>query len=550
MLRKTTKDRKVSRMLILNGSVLIAISLILAILLGVLGCSGGPKKDPTDPVGSKPAADSKLRGAGSGGPSGQTSPYQIYGEQGRYLELLIERGGGQNGQQFSGSVLCGVFNAVTSEPIEDAQVALGADGEITGATDADGVVSLHYDLSGTPGGTPGPGGQIGNEIITAGAEDYEMLTFSNLRYNVCAFFINPLVAPAVDTGTISGTIDFNTDEFSGEVYATNMETATDAVLLPSGPGDETDTFEIEVEAAKEGVFICVMRDPTTHDILRFFTQRFNVESDDTLTIDQEYVAPSNSSLNIEPTVSVWVEYADYAKPFNGSVELVNDLADDIATLTASFSLNFQSPIGSLLLMDTTEYTTPGAVTTTDYVVTPGMDALFRHFTTTYLASQPPFIPANTLQLWVNVQYDDGSGSEVLAAYGSDIGPSSNVKLHTPPSLTAPANAATGTGLTPVLSWVCDPDEVMFGSVITLVDTENSNRWRIIMDAGNLTVDLPTLPDEMEGWGLTVSNDVNARVDLDMTLGTTVTSPDGNMVTFPPEEGIVPKNYSKIYTFTP
>jgi hypothetical protein len=542
MLNYTVKGRE----LIARGMVLIAISLILAFLMGVLGCSGGPKKDPTDPVGSKPAdkntGTDRLSNTGPGTGTLGTTPRVRYGAPGALLESLLTNGGGQAGDVLSDRVLAGVFDARTLEPIEGAYVSVGDDGTSYGQTDDIGCVLLTGDFS-----PVGFGGGAGDDIfITAGTDGYELLSFNDLRFNVACFLLDSLTPYTPETATVEGVVDFNTDDFIGEVYATTAVTYTDQALAPAGGGDEDDTYSVDVRAGELGRLICVMRDTSSDEILRLFTAEIPaLDPDETYVISAEYVEPSGPGLGgigsgpdigVEDTIQ-WQEWCSTARDYQGSVNLFTDLAPEINQIWADFIYHSER-WGEFTMNDATAWDTKA-----------GFEDTVKWFDTKFAPAYSQMIPFQTMSVWVKVRYNDASGSDMLMDYGASVAPQGFIKLRNVPSLVAPVDEATGVGLTPDIEFLCDPEDVYFSGKITFVDTLSSTQWAVLMTPSDFATTLPTLPVAMSGWGLTEDNPVAVTIEMDMGMFT-ATMMDGSTVSTQSLGDLSPRSFSKVFEFTP
>ena len=542
--------RSDSRGKIASGMTLIAIALVLSLILGIIGCSGSHKLNPTDPVASKqkkqnPQGETGTVGSTTqpGGNAGRGSGASGSGEVSNImrdtLNQLAEIGGGQGGAYFQGSVLAGVFDAETLEPISGAVVCGGNDGEITGTTDDEGCVVLD-------GFTVEPGtGILKSECyITAGTNGYEMVSYSKIKHEVIAFLLNPLTPTAPSTATISGTFDFSTDNFLANTYGTNVVNYVDGVLQPSGPGDEDDTYELTVEAGKPTIFLCIQRNPATGRIMRFYSQRVDsLGSGTTFEINGTYEDQGAGALR-----GGWTEYiGGRSAPYHGIVFIPGQLIGDLDSLNVEMMLYNNKPETALPFTDCIQWITHG-----DEPENEGFAK--KAFSTTYMPNFRDILPFDMEQVWIDADYNDGSGSYLMFNLSGSFERNKEAafQLYAPPEITSPANESLGVGLTPTFQWTSATALDQYYCVINLVDTENSNRWRIYADQGVRKATLPTLCDSMTSWGLTVGNQVSMVVENDLTLAKVPASfdqispsPNNNS-----RNSLKQRNYSSPVLYTP
>ena len=544
--------RSDSRGKIVSGMTLIAIALVLSLILGVIGCSGSHKLNPTDPVASKqkkqsPQGESGTigsltqpggdvgRGSGTSGPDVGTDSMR------GMLNQLVGLGGGQGGGYFKGSVMAGVFDAETREPISGAVVCGGNDGEISGTTNDEGYVVLD-------GFTVEPATDlIASELyITAGHDGYEMLSYSKIKHEVIAFLLNPLTPTTPSTATISGTFSFNTDNFLANAYATNVLNYVDGVLQPSGPGDENDTYELTVEAGKSAVFLCIQRNPVTGKIMRFYSQRVDsLGSGTTYEINGSYDV---QDLGTTHTSTGWIEYGgERAALYHGIVLIPGQLIGNLDSLNVEMMLYNNKPEASLPFTDRIQW-----ITYEDELENEGFAK--RAFSTTYMSNFRDILPFDMEQVWIDADYNDGSGSYLMFGLSGTFERSRGAvfQLYVPPEINSPANESLGVGLTPTIQWTSATDLDQYYCIINLVDTENGNRWRIYADQGARQTTLPTLCDNMTSWGLAVGNQVSMAVENDLTLANgqapfeqISSSPNNNS-----RNSLKQRNYSGPVLYTP
>jgi hypothetical protein len=457
------------------------------------------------------------------------------------LRQLAMQGGGQGGGYFQGSVIAGVFDAETREPISGAVVCGGNDGEISGTTNDEGYIVLG-------GFTVEPGSDLiaPDLYITAGHDGYEMLSYSKIRHQVIAFLLNPLTPTAPSTATISGTFSFNTDNFLANAYATNMVNYVDGVLQPSGPGDEDDTYELTVEAGKSAVFLCIQRTPATGRIIRFYSQRVDsLGSGTTYEINGSYEV---QDLGTTKTSTGWIGYTgERSAPYKGMVGIPPQLIDDLDSLNVELMLYNNRSEAFLPFTDCIRWIT--------HEGEPGTEEFARKaFSSTYMPRFSDILPFDKEQVWFDVDYNNGSGSYLMFDLsGSLAGRKGAIfQLYAPPEITSPANESLGVGLTPAFQWTSETALNQYYCVINLVDTESGNRWRIYADPGARQTTLPTLFDSMTGWGLTVGNQVSMMVENDLalvegldSLDQTSSSPNNNG-----RNSLKQRNYSSPVLYTP
>lgn len=529
-------------------SVLIAITVMMTLLMGLLGCSGGPRQDPTDPVGSKPAdkGTETERSSGIGPtpePSG-TTPSERYGRNGNIMEGLIDAGGGQGGDLLQNNLLAGVFDALTLEPIDDAYVSVGSEGTVYDQTDDVGCKMFtnfrthsNFDHVGLHG-----------IIVTAGADGYELKSYTNVTRSVIALLLEPIDPPAAPaTATVYGTIEFNTEEFAGEVYSTHALSYPDR-FLDASPGMTSDTFEITVEADIPGVFVAVWRDPDTDEILRVFQERIMPidpgGSHEILPNYEEYYTdPATEDVHVLDSHK-WFEWGALARDYSCFIDF-NELEPDSLNAFFRYHTDVQylsgtkfKTMASLDLNDKIEWP--------DIVFDPGEEYVeYAVFNSRIMPDYPQYIPFHNMSVWVDVEYDDGSGSIALVDYGRMVNPQGSLQLRTPPELTN-----TPIGLTPTLEWSLDSQDVFYPTKINMLDVSNETRWVVVTAPGVMTVTLPTLPSEMAGWGLSEGDEVMLRLTVEQSHEQTVTSADGTVTTIGNRNGVTPVNYSRLNTFIP
>jgi len=549
-------DRNEARHLMASGMAMIAVSLLLGIFLAMMGCSGGHKKLPTDPVGSKPADSDTTTDRGTIGDAdeGQLTDTGMFRESAleqeyewaipNLVKIWQSQNDGQAGDSLGRALVVGVFDSETNEPIDEAFVSVGSEGTFVGETDLGGLVGImgeFYEID--PLASPVTGTEA-NLYITAGATGYEMESYNNLNRNVFVFFLDPLTPTPPATATISGTVDFNTDDFYAEVYASNMVSSTDGILAPSGPGIEEDTYEIQVEAGTEGCLVWVKRDSSTNEIQYFsYKQIPPFGESEVFVISGQFSATPEFSGGIIPPepenlpVFPWTNYGEISSDYNGLVELVPGSVDEISSMTAS--MQFSGITNGVLSMTDIQ----------QWDVKPGYEDNYRYFNTTYLPHFYKYLPYSAMMVRVDVEYLDGSGTSAIVDMGNRLESSGTLSLIRPPTIEAPLSGALGTGLTPNLSWLFYDTEEGSSGVMTIIDTVNGNRWKVHLTTFD-TPDsqLPVLPVELSGMGLTEGNAVQALFELEYGL-TSTTIINGTTFTMP-HEAILPSSYSKVSTFTP
>lgn len=551
-------DRNEARHLMASGMAMIAVSLLLGIFLVMMGCSGGHKKLPTDPAGSKPADSDTLTDRGTIGElnDGQISDNGMFRENalGPEFEWAVsdlfqiwERGqDGQAGGALSGMLVCGVFDSETRFPIEGAFVSVGASGDFVGETEVEGLVGILGEFVDVDPGVPSPIAAV-NFYITAGADGYELESFNNLSRNVFVFFLDPLTPTPPETATVSGTVDFNTDDFYAEVYASNMVSFTDGILAPSGPGIEEDDFEIQVEAETDGVIALVMRDSGTNEIQYFSVKQLNqLSAGESCVLTGEFTLPG-STPGQTPTEPIptgsndtltWTAYGALASNYLGVVRLARDTTiDDINNMTASMQF-FDMTKDALPMTDIMQWETKT-----------GPDYTYQLFRTTYLPNCR-YIPYSSILCKVDVEYNDGSGTLAIVDMGNDFQESGTVNLIHPPTIEAPLDGAVAVGLIPDIEWLFYSEEENSPGAMTIIDTVNGNRWKVHLTTFARTPEsqLPALPVEMSGFGLTEGNAVQAMIELESNIGSTMAI--GGTTVTTPNVDLQSENYSAICTFTP
>jgi hypothetical protein len=556
MSNNNKNDRNEARHLMASGMAMIAVSLLLGIFLVMMGCSGGHKKLPTDPVGSKPADSDTLTDRGTIGDvdEGQLTDTGIFRESALdpeyewaipYLvEIWQTQKDGQAGDSLGRALVAGVFDSETYEPIEGAFISVGSEGTFVGETDLGGLVGMmgdFYEID--PLLSPIPGTEV-NLYITAGAAGYELESYNSLNKNTFVFFLDPLTPTAPATATVSGTVDFNTEDFHAEVYASNMVSFTDGILTPSGPGIEEDTYEIQVEAGTEGCIVWVKRDSITNEIQYFsFKELPPFGEDEMHDISGQFSATPEFSGGIIPPepeslpVFPWTNYGALSLDYNGIVELVSGTVDEISSMTAS--MQFSGITNGVLSMTDIQL----------WDVKPGYEETYRHFGTTYLPHFYKYLPHSAMMVRVDVEYLDGSGTSAIVDLGNSLEGSGTISLVQPPTIETPLSGALGVGLTPNLAWLFYRSEMNSPGVMTIIDTVNGNRWKVHLTTFDTPESqLPILPVELSGMGLTEGNEVQALLELDYSV-MSIMNINGTTFTMP-HEAILPGSYSKVSTFTP
>lgn len=550
-------DRNEARHLMLSGMAMITVSLLLGVFLVMMGCSGGHTKSPTDPVGSKPADSdtSTDRGTIGGVNDGQIPDDGMFRESAldpeyewavpQLLELWETGQDGQTGDNPSlDPVVCGVFDSETKEPITGAFVSLGLDGTFVGETGLEGLVGIpdYIHETGNPEEAMGA-------YITAGAAGYEMESYNNLETDICVFFLDPLVPTPKATATVSGTIDFQTTDFYADVYVSNLVNNVDATLTPSGPSDEDDTYEIDVEAGTTGYVFIVKRNSESGAIEHYcFTEIFSLGEGQTFLFEGNFPETDRTESfeetpRPEPTTETelnWHKYANPSQPVHCALRLVDGSSENIASLSASMQY-FGEYNNGIVINDLQTWSTK-----------PGVEDTFRLLTTSIPSIYPLSFPYYGILTKINVEYDDGSGTSTIGGLHMVNTPyvSSELKLIPPPTIEFPADGTIDIGITPDFEWLFYYSEENSDAVMTLIDTVNGNRWKFHLTTySTATTTLPTLPTEMEGFGLTLNNSVQAMIELDIESNE-IFSYEGTTTTTSFDDLMNPESYSKVYTFTP
>ncbi len=547
-------DRNEARHLMASGMAMIAVSLLLGVFLVMMGCSGGHKKLPTDPVGSKPADSdtSADRGIIGDTDEGQLADTGIFRESALEPEyewavehlLLIWQTyqDGQAGDPLGRGFVGGVFDSETLLPIEGAFISLGSEGTFVGETDTGGLVGMTGEFYEIDPLDP-ISESVVNIYITAGATGYELESYNNLNQNVFIFFLDPLTPTSPATATITGTVDFNTEDFYAEVYASNMVSSPDGILVPSGPGIEEDDYEIQVEAETEGVIAWVMRDTVTNEILYFSTKQLPAFGEgEALVVSGQYLATpdfgdSNPSEPEDMLAFPWVNYGALSLDYNGIVEIASHSSADINSMVASMEF-FDVTQGVLPITDVQQWD-----------IKAGYEETHRLFSTTYLPDFYRYLTYPSVVVRLDVDYNDGSGTSAIVELASQLEGSGTVSLVLPPTIETPLSGATSVGVTPDFSWLFYDIEENSPGVLTIIDTVNGNRWKVHLTTFETPESqLPILPVELSGMGLTEGNAVQALLELDYAV-MSIMNIDGTTFTMP-HESILPGSYSAVRAFTP
>ncbi|MBU1024201.1 hypothetical protein KKB99_07965, partial [bacterium] len=445
--------------------------------------------------------------------------------------------------------------------IESAYVSAGSDGSVVDATDVKGLVTLDATALINP-----------NEPIylTAGADGYVMQSDSSLLKNVYVFFLDTLNQPIPASATLTGTVDFNTDDFYAEVFATNMVSATDAILEPSGPGVEDDTFELEIEPLSAGRLYCTLRDTTTNDIISFRTieQSKLVAENDSFTLDFEYSPDLQSDMDdisgpplpeiaLVNNISQLYVYANNSREYNSSYFLPYHNTSPIDTISSSTSY-FDKDFATFIPMsDTVVWTGSRTPERTQDTTLLSLLKLESSGSQTGIPVDPADFgrkhgiqfPLKSTLVMLDVTYEDGSGIS-LGWHTKDGGfPNQTNVVPGPPAIDSPTDGALGVTLTPTIDYSWNSDVGVTGKYaqLRLVDSANANVWVIKLSPSGLdhSTQLPTLPAELEAWGLTIGNEVLAVIDA--TSSANNEEQDNDWVS---PLNITQSNHSKVYHFIP
>ena len=548
MFKRNENDRNAveSRSNIFNGAAMIAIAFILAVALITSGCSGGNKRNPTDPIGGKnkakqgdlPGSTSQTNGrsgVNSGPGSGASIPLQTL------LDQLVQVGGGQGGRALPGDLNVGVFDAVTLAPIEGAVVSVGNDGLTSAETDSEGLATFTNVHTVAPSLT---GDELQSETpkdyyVTAGVDGYEMASYNYLDHQVVVFLLNPLVAPVIPSAEIHGTVDFGTSDFLGNVYITHPIDYADGILTPSGPGVETDDYSITCEPLTDCTFLMIQRSPRNGLIIRLYSQSVTSPAagesmDLDLTVPTSF--PPGNLGGGNPSGSLWLPYPGNQKTsFPISLPVGVEISDLASCGIYQYVTNMDSflPVIDFATQRTLPYP-PNTIS----------------LTTTCAADIARFMSFNNYQVWTDAKFNDGSGSlQPISMNNCAVNGEGVSTLYLPPRILSPEDDALGVGLTPQFGWTNNSNLDVFYCVLTLTDTVNSNRWIINVNPGSNLTKLPVLPIDMQSWGLTLSNSFDTAIVKDLSK-IMAAGPNGipARVKFP--EGLKPSCYSKEYTYTP
>jgi len=162
------------------------------ILLGllVIGCGDGSTSGPTD---------GNSDGIGDDGGGGEDAEVFVPGHHVENPEA--HAGGGVGSGEIDGEINVFVTDSASGDPIEGADVRIGAadaKDPLTGETDEDGLV-VFQDPS-----------LSGAQIVTAGAQDYPSATWFGVGGAVVTIPLESSATPTVPTATVSGTFtDFD-----------------------------------------------------------------------------------------------------------------------------------------------------------------------------------------------------------------------------------------------------------------------------------------------------------------------------------------------------
>jgi hypothetical protein len=538
-------DRREAQRLIISGSALISISIILALFLGIMGCSGGSKLNPADPSSSKVKkgdisqdnANSTSNGLLTNGTNSREGEFGSGGTV-TPAKMAVIRQLVASGKHFGDSALTrhisfGVFDAADSRPIEGAYVAIGDGSKFIGVTDADGFCTIQNVVP------LGPSAAVNKVVATAGARGYELVTYPEVRSSVAVFLLNRLTPRVPYSGFVAGTFDFGVDDFLCNVYASNVLDYIDGIMEPSGSGDTDDTYSLQVKAKTDSIVGFARRNPDNQDIGNFFYRTFNIADGETLTIDR------SRENGLE-----WLDYASRMTPFIGRFSLL-PYGSSIDSITATCYYIFDR-WGALEMTDAVNYdsTASGCTLTTTYA-------------DTFVGKENPPIPIepnplsleyDRVEIWVDVLYSDGAGCRFKLADSITGMESVNRKLTIPPpKISGVFEGASGDVLAPVIRWTTGTRDSNSGSMITIIDTVNGNRWIIDAPAGMLEFGLPSLSSMMSGLGLTDDNEVQIYIDVDMSSFASAASIGGSTndgITLQRNGSMLPRIFSSTYMFTP
>lgn len=548
-------DRKEARRLIISGSVLISVSIILALFLGIVGCSGGSKYNPADPASSKVkkgdisqdnATNNSAGGVlqnGTGSREGESGPgFSDENDRNMIAELH------KSGKSFGGSALnkhlaYGVYDAETQKPIEGAYVSVGKKGQNFGQTDSAGFgIISNFPID------PAPGGNVGASTttavsVTAGADGYDMQTHVNVPKSAVVFYLDPIDPDPPRTGFVSGTFDYGIDLFLCNAYSSITMNYIDGIIQPSEHGDTDDTYSIEVKADEPGLACFANRNPTDGKIQEFAYYPTEVEIGGTKVFDW-----------VRGVENIWHPYEQVVIPIKGTITGRPVQSGEIESITATCYYIFND-YGSVPMTDAVTWveSSSGYTMTTTYI-------------TSFLSKLTSPVPIEPLpyefefdkaELWVDVVYSTGGGCNFKLGDSFVNMQRLNFTLSPAPRLVRPSDDGLDLGVTPILTWSVDARDRAYSSILSM-DLGNLSgshkRWTINAPAGITEFELPALPVEMVNFGLQEGQEVQVVVGVDLSSSAQTAgiggATSGGISTTGISDAFDQRNYSKTYVFTP
>jgi hypothetical protein len=340
--------------------------------------------------------------------------------------------------------------------------------------------------------------------------------------------------------TVDGTFTYDTDEYLCNVYASHVAAYTDGLIAPSGPGDLDDTYSIDLKPIEKSIVCYAQRDPSTERVTSFIYMLKSLSGGEEFTFNHS-----------EGDGLYWIDYAELRNAVNAKINLGSIGSGDIQSITGTCYYVFED-YGYLPMPDVVEWSVVG----NSVLFNTSYSARFFFDLQSPIPIAPDVIPTEyvKVEIWLDVQYEDGSGRHFMLADSNVNLGAVTYRMSAPPEIDPfDPDGAPYMGVTPTMKWIVDSQDLGFDSKLTIVDTENGNRWILNVPAGATQIGIPKLPVELQPMGLTCGNEAECMVETELGGAHVIGAYDGSSGD-DPASGITSeleqRNYSKVFVYMP